>query len=345
MAMNKPKPGEAALSSVSQQESRTAESVLDGDTADKPHSEPRLSSYYSDSRVRTAAFVKAMKATKLIRFDASDVYQTRTRLNELDPTLDRTVRLLGKGPEPIDRWVAEVTKETLRQLLSGDGSGGYDAASTLFDRVVRMSAEDLAAKDGQRRARAQNLLRLVMAWLIKERNLSPPDALLTIRKAKPRKRKSTAASLNHDAARLLSRVTHKQLIDLSLIGALFDSVIAEGAKERRQVFGKFADLRNRITSLEAELQAKAGELDTLNEERANLADELANVKRVLGNEKELRALERTRQEGRFRRLLAERLKQPLSHAVDALEVDPPHLSTARQRIEMAMTAIDHELEG
>ena len=131
MAMNKPKPGETALSSVSQEESKTAEPVLDSDTGDKPHSEPRLSSYYSDSRIKAAAFVKAVNATKLTRFDGRDVYETRTRLDELDPTLSRTVGLLGKGPDPVDRWVAEVTKETLRQFLSCDASDEYDTACSI----------------------------------------------------------------------------------------------------------------------------------------------------------------------------------------------------------------------
>lgn len=342
--MNKSKPRETVSSSVSQREPKTPDSVLDLNTGDKPHSRPRLSSYYTDPRITAAAFVRAVRATRIIRFDAEDVYQTRTSLDELDPTLARTVGLLGKGPEPVARWVTEITKQTLRQALSGDVSDGYEAANTLFDRVVRMSAEHLAAKDKQRHARAQNLLRLILAWLIEDRNLSPIDALISVRKAKPRKAKSTAVNLNRDAAHLLRRATLKQLIDLSSIAALFETTIAEEAKERRQVFGKFTDLKHRITSLDTELHAKAAELDALKEDRANLTDELSAVQGDLRNEKELRALDRTRQNGRFRRFLAERLKQPLSDALDALEVDPPHVSTARQRIEMAMTAIGHGLE-
>ena len=343
--MNEPKPGETAQSSVSQEEPKTADSILVRNTADKPHPEPRLFFYYSDSRVTAAAFVRAVKAAKISCFDGEDVYQTRSRLGELDPTLVRTVGLLGKGPAPVARWVAEVTKQTLRQVLPGGVSDGYEAANTLFDRVVRMSAEHLAAKDKQSRARAQNLMRLVLAWLIDERNLRPTDALLSARNVKPTKGKSTAATLNRDAARLLARATPKQFLDLSSIAALFVTTIAEEAKERREVFGRFADLTHRITSLEAELQSTVEDLDAVNEDRATLADALADAQKDLRNEKELRALDRTRQDGRFRRFLAERLNQPLSDAFDALQVDPPHVSTARQRIEMALTAIGRESES
>ena len=48
--------------------------------------------------------------------------------------------------------------------------------------------------------------------------------------------------------------------------------------------------------------------------------------------------------GRFRGFLAERLTPPLFDARDALGFDPPHVDAARQRIEMAITAIDGELE-
>ena len=45
-----------------------------------------------------------------------------------------------------------------------------------------------------------------------------------------------------------------------------------------------------------------------------------------------------------RGFLAERLTPPLFDARDALGFDPPHVDAARQRIEMAITAIDGELE-
>ena len=336
MVVNEPKSSEMTQNSTPP--------APDSDTGDKHAPEPCLSAYYSNSRVKPAAFVRALKTAKISYFHREDVSATKKRLDEWDPTLARTIGLLGKGPEPVARWVTEVTKESLTRALPGDDSDWHEAAKPLFDRVVRMSVEHLSSKNKQHRARAQNFLRLVLAWLVDERNLSPTDALLSARKVEEKTRKSNAASLNRDAARLLARATLRQLLDLSSVAALFESVITEEAKERREVFAQFAGFKHQISALETELQTKVAELEMANEDRANLTKELANVHKDLRDEKELRALGRTRQAGRFRGFLVARLKQPLSDAFDALGVDPPHVSVAHQRIEMAITAIDHEME-
>lgn len=208
-----------------------------------------------------------------------------------------------------------------------------------------MSAEDLAAKDRQRRTRAQNLLRLVVAWLIDQRNLSPTDALLSLRLANKSRRDapSATASINRDAARLLRRSKLKQLLDLSLVAALYESAVVEEAKKRQEVFSSLAELRTRVRSLETELEARRAELNGANDDRTFLSNQLANAQRELRDEKQLRVLDRTRQEGRFRGFLMERLSPPLSDARDALGFNPPHVDVARQRVEMVITAIGGEV--
>ena len=344
MPANEPKPEETAQDTVRQGEPKPT--VLASDSNAPPEGTlvvPRLSAYYSDARVKPAAFVKAVRAAKIRSFDAEDVSAAAQRLGETDPTLARTVALLGKEPEPVARWVVEATKASLNLYLPDAVSGEHEAAKSFFDRVVRMSAEDLAAKDKQRRARAQNLLRLVLSWLIGQRNLSPTDALLSVRKAKKKKDGATPSNLNRDAARLLGRAKLNQLLNLSLIAALFESNIAQAAKERQEVLSSLAGLQDRIASLETELQTTGAELKRTNEDRTRLSKELAAAQKELRDEKELRALDRTMQAGRFGGFLAERLSPPLSDARDALDFDPPVVDAARQRIEMAITAINGEM--
>jgi len=340
MPENEPKPGETAPDTVRKGKPKPTVLASDSDApSEGTPVVPRLSAYYSDARVKPAAFVKAVRAEKIRSFDSEDVSGAAQRLGETDPTLARTVALLGKEPEPVARWVVDATKVSLNLYLPDAVSGEHEAAKSFFDRVVRMSAEGLAAKDKQRRARAQNLLRLVLSWLIGQRNLSPTDALLSVRKAKKKKDGETASSLNRDAARLLGRAKLNQLLNLSLIAALFESAIAQEAKERREVFSSLAGLQDRIASLETELQTTGAELKRTNEDRTRLTNELVAAQKKLRDEKELRALDRTRQAGRFRGFLAERLSPPLSDARDALDFDPPVVDAARQRIEMAITAI------
>lgn len=343
MPANEPKPGETAQDTVRQGEPKPTDLASDSNAPEGTPVAPCLSAYYSDARIKPTAFVKAVRAAKIRSFDAEDVSGAAQRLGETDPTLARTVALLGKGSEPVARWVVEATKASLNLYLPDAVSGEHEAASGLFDRVVRMSVEDLAAKDKERRARAQNLVRLALAWLMDQRNLSPADALLSVRKAKKRKEGATAASLNRDAARLLGRAKLNQLLNLSLIAALFESAIAQEVKERQEVFSSLAGLRDRIASLETELRTTGAELESANEDRTRLTNELAAAQKELRDEKELRALDRTKQAGRSRSFLAERVSLPLSDARDALDFDPPHVDAARQRIEMAISAINREM--
>lgn len=305
---------------------------------------PRLSAYYSDPRVTAIAFVKAVRASKLKSFNAEDISHATRNLDETDPTLARTVALMGKGPHAVDRWVVEATRAALRLYLPDTLSDEHQGPSILFDRVVRLSADELAAKDKLRRARAENLLRLVLGWFIDQRNLSPADALLSLGKIKRKGNEATATGLNRNATRLLKRAKMKQLLDLSLIAALFDSAISEEKKRRQEAFGNLAELRERSAHLESELQAANEKLKKIHEDHEHLSEELAATQKRLDNEKELRALERTQQAGQFRGFLAERLDPPLRDARDALEFDPPHVKAAQQRVEMAITAVSGELE-
>ena len=85
-------------------------------------------------------------------------------------------------------------------------------------------------------------------------------------------------------------------------------------------------------------------LERANEDQARFLKELAAAQKELRDEKELRALDRTKQAGRFRGFLTERVSPALSDARDALDFDPPHVDAARQRIEMAISAISGEVE-
>jgi hypothetical protein len=344
MAANDHKGGEPAEDTARRNGLNRMESGSGSNVSEAPLVPPRISAYYSDARAKPVTFVMSVRAAKIKSFHAEDIAQAAERLGETDPTLARTVALLGKGSEAVSRWVVHATNVALNRYLPGAAANEHEAAKSVLDHVARMSVEELAARDRQRRTRAQNLLRLVVAWLIDQRNLSPTDALLSVQLAREKRKDGlTTASLNRDAQRLLGRAKLKQLMDFSLVGALYESTILEEARKRQEVFSSLTELRTRIASLETELEARRHELKRASEDQTRLSNQLASVQAELRDEKQLRALDRTRQEGRFRGFLTERLGPPLSDARDALGFNPPHIDAAQQRIEMAITAIGGEV--
>ena len=333
VAANEPNTGGIAESVVRQNESRPLSRVPANEGFDGFSVTACLSAYYTDARIQPAAFLKAVRAEKVKGFKAEDVSRSVQHLEKTDPVLARTIALLGRGPDAVARWVVEATKFSLKLYLPHAASEAGDTAKQLFDRVVRMSADDLDSKDKRRRTRAQNLLRLVLAWLTTEGNLKPTDGLMSIGSIAKKK----------NVGLLLSRVTFNQLEDLSLIASLFESVVAQGSRERQSILSELDKLRDRAVARETELQMTRGNLKEAVEERTRLSSELSSAKKKLHDEKELRCLDATQQRGRMRAFLAERLNLPLSNARDALDLDPPYIEAVRQRIEMAITAIDDEM--
>lgn len=333
MVADEPKPSEIAQTVAQQDDSKPVIRIPESKGSAKTAVTACLYAYYTDVGIKPAAFVKAVRAKRVKAFEAEDVSKAVQHLAQNDPLLARTVALLGKGPDAVARWVVEATKSSLKLFLPDASSDANDTAKRLFDRVVRMSTDDLSAKDRQRRTRAQNLLRLVLDWLTNEGNLTPTDGLVSIRRVAKKKA----------VGPLLRRVTFSQLEDLSLISTLFESALAQESKERLSVLSALDNWRNRAASLETELQTTTIKLNEADEERIRLSEELSSVKKELREEKELRILDVTQQRGRMRAFLSERLNVPLANARDALELDPPYLEAVRQRIEMAMTAIDDEM--
>lgn len=344
MTIDKPEPSGVSSSAGSQDGSKPARPVPDGAVSEKGPVAARLSTYYADIRLKPAVFLKAVRTEKIRAFDAQDVSNVVQRLGETDPTLARTVALLGKRPHAASRWVVEATKAALKLYLPEAASDAHETSKRLFDRVVRMSAEDLATKDKQLRTRTQNLVRLVLAWLVAERDLQPTDALVSIRNAAKKKEGGLTRSPNRDIGGLLRRARFSQLLDLSLVAAFFESAIAQEARERQGALSNLDKWRDRATSLETELQATNEKLRETIEELNCRSNELSSTQKELREEKELRTLDATQQSGRWRAFLSGRLRPLLSDARDALDFDPPHTDATRQLIKIAMTEIDNRME-
>lgn len=324
---------------------RDKEQIIGGGAIDRTISDvklPRLERYYADPKMKPGTFIKAVRVAKLKTFDPDDLATTLNRLAELDPTFSRTVAFVGKQPAAISQWVIEAAKTSLASILSDALSDRSLSAAALFDRAIKACSADLASKDRRARDRAQNLLRLALVWLIAQRNLSPIDALLSAKRARKKKGRGAELNLRSDVSRLLVKSKLSQLLNFALVANLFEVALAQMSKERREALAAAAEHKDRIAQVNGELVTATERLESATKQSARLHEELASTQKALIDEKELRSLERTKLEGRFRRFLTERLGPPLSDARDVLGFDPPNIAAALQRIEMTISAIEGE---
>jgi hypothetical protein len=301
---------------------------------------PSISKFYSDPNVKLGPFVKAVRAAKLRAFDTEEVAETLRSLGRADPTLARTASLIGKGPEVIARWTVAATKAMLSAYMPDSGADELGSARAVLESLLRRGGNDFTAADKMLRTRVQNLLRLVLVWLLQERNLSPADALISIAAA-TRKRETP----NRRVAHLLSNAKLAQIQDLGSVAAFFQDMIASEIRERQGAFSKVASLTNQIATLEEKLKEAREKLRSASEEGARFSQQLGELQKQIRDEKELRALDRIDQAGKFRGFMSGRINPPLSDARDALDFDPPDTVAARQRIDMAIAAINREMDN
>ena len=311
---------------------------------------PRLSDYYGSPTVQPASFLRevrmAVKAARVARrdppaFDAEESDETLERILELDPTLSRTVRLLGKEPQQVRRWVTRATRAAFDDW-STDRDYEGEPALARFDRFLRASSDDLLGKDKQRRERAQNLLRLSLPWLVEMQNLKPEQALPLVGRAKRVRAKAT--DLRRAVRPLLFRVPLSQLMNLSLVSAFYTKALEDEVSARQDAFQKLSRSRDEQAAQMEEIDRLRAELKRVSEERDELATRLDESERQWRGQKELRAIDRTQSRGRSRRFLKERLSPLISDARDAMQFDPPQIEGARQRLDMVAAAITNELD-
>lgn len=312
-----------------------------------PEGMPRLSDYYSAPAAQPAAFLRQVCAAgKAARttgasppfFDENDAADMLKRLEELDPTLSRTVKLLGKEPPQVRRWVEKVTRDAFDKAVKPRGNGEEAASLARFDRFLRLSAPDLLGEDKLRRERARNLLRLVLPWLVERQNLKLEYALPLVRRAG----RTKTANLQRDMKTLLYSTSFTQLLKLSLVDAWYEKALNEEKQERQNVSATLTETRKRENAVTAELEKVKTDLWRTTEERDRLARHLEETEKQLQSEKRLRALDRRQSAARSRGFLLERLAPLLRDAKVALDFRTPHVAGSRERLDMASEAIGQE---
>ncbi len=311
---------------------------------------PNISEYYVSATVQPAAFLRevraSVRAARLAKrdppsFDAEDATETLGCLLALDPTLSRTVRLLGKEPSQVRRWVDQATKVAFNARLADRGFED-DPVLTRFDRFLRSATGDLLGKDKQRREHAQNLLRLSLPWLVEMQNLKPEEALPLVGRGKRARAKAT--NLRRDVQRLLFRVPVPQLMNLSLISAFHAKVLEDEVSARQESLRKLSHCRDELNAQSAETNELRNALSRVAGEREQLDRSLAETQEQLRGQKELRAIDEIQIRGRSRRFLGERVLPLIVDAQDAMAFDPPQFAGARQRLDMVVAAITKELD-
>lgn len=143
---------------------------------------PTLAEYFGPKPMPAHAFIKAVRATKVLRFKNDDEQAALQLMAANDPEGSRLWALVSQStlPEAIDHWVWIAVQDRLKSDLAGDFDPAREASVILRD-LQRGLASRIHSREKASKRKGENLLRMGVTWLAKRRTLDAADAISELR--------------------------------------------------------------------------------------------------------------------------------------------------------------------
>ncbi|WP_159091696.1 hypothetical protein [Aminobacter sp. MSH1] len=140
--------------------------------ADETTVEPRLQGYFGPDAVQVAAFAKALKKAKIRRFDPGDITAAEAAIAENDKEGSRLWQLVAHASSwgPVSAWGWPFIRNRINTLVGAQVDLSHESPARILDNVITAISDALAGENRQQAKRAENDLRLAIAWLLERRN-------------------------------------------------------------------------------------------------------------------------------------------------------------------------------
>ncbi|MER8650974.1 hypothetical protein [Mesorhizobium sp. M0586] len=150
--------------------------------ADETTVEPRLQVYFGPNAVQVAAFVRALKAAKLRRFDPDDIRIAEAAVAENDKEGSRLWQLVthASSLRPVSTWGWPFIHDRINALVGAQVNLSQESPSRILSYVITAISDALLGESRQHAKRAENDLRLAIAWLLERRNADVTDVVAQI---------------------------------------------------------------------------------------------------------------------------------------------------------------------
>lgn len=154
---------------------------LGGEHADKNANattvDARLQSYFAPDAVPIVAFVKALRKAKIRRFDPDDIRVAEGSIAENDKEGSRLWQLVAHASSlgPISAWGWPFIQNRINILVGVQVDLSREPPNRILDNVLTAISGAVLKGDRQHAKRAENDLRLAIAWLLERRNADVTD--------------------------------------------------------------------------------------------------------------------------------------------------------------------------
>jgi hypothetical protein len=320
----------------------------------RPPAEPitSLREFFARKTARPQRLLKDLTAANIWQFSDEDVSSALDLSRETDPRFSRTIGLAAAALQadddrfrrPILAFVWRSAEQRLRD------NPRYGRTSSIEDGAAQLHAVARALEQGlhesRRRVESLNLLMAAALWLQHAEGLpleAVTDELVNALAEIPRLRRPTARSL----AGFLAE--HSKSGPKGVIPVV--GIVSPWLDRAKQAMRRADSEEARAEAETAAHERTQAELRAAKAEIAELSEALGVARREAGDLREHLQADRTHYEhgsGRLRSQIAAslsgRLKELISTAQDALEMDEPRVHVAHEKLEIAVEELEKQAE-
>lgn len=265
-----PAASDAGSAAVPPSSSLTAEAVPaeTEEPQDEKPIEPTLIAYFGTDPVKPSAFLKALRDAKVSRFSGSDTSAVEALVAENDKDGSRLWQLVvnASASDAVSAWIWPFIQNRVNRIVGVQVDLRQQSAPQILRFVTTALSGSLDAEDKERGRRAENDLRLAVAWLIEKRSMEPADVAEQLR------------HLHVDTSRDTERRVRKSLASGSKIEfqasiaalCLSDDQLRRTRQERDFERNERFDLMGSLEALRQQAEGHARTIASLEAEKAEL---------------------------------------------------------------------------
>lgn len=299
---------------------------------------PTLSAYFGEDRIAAGTFVKAVRSSKIKRFDDEDRLAALNLIRSNDSEGERLWALMSvpQLPDSITGWIGVAAKTYLERLLGPNVDLGSQAPDDLTASFRKRFSGLSSTKDKAEQRTFNNSLRILANWLQLRSHLDAWEVIDQCGALIGRNETAALAALRTGSA--------KEFRLAASVGSLARRRLSERENELARANEHVSGLRRQLEVRTGESLDLARQLEELRSQFTDKAIQLYELQAQISSQRQHAGYDLATVKATNAILLRERIRPLVQDAIDALEIQTPAPDLAVRRLRTTLSTIEESLK-